>query len=98
MWTTECSREDIGQLIWKMDFKFGAASPTWRTLLEVGRVVRTLMMLRCNWSSSSQTCELGPAQFGWIFFSLPIGLDHRRVDCLLVSEMANMKNSQHEHA
>ena len=32
------------------------------------------------------------------FFSLPIGLDHRRVDCLLVWEMANMKNSQQEHA
>ena len=56
-------------------------------MLKVGRVAGTLMMLRCNWTSSSETCVPRPKQV-WMDNSLPIGLDHRCVHCLLAWEMA----------
>ena len=75
--TTECSREDIGQLgfgKWISNFEPAVrhGGPTWRTLLRVGRAARTLMMRRCNWTSSLEACELRPKQSGWITRS-PLG-------------------------
>ena len=64
-------------------------------VLKVGRVAGTLMMLRCNWTSSSETCVPRPKQFGWTTRS-PLGWTIVVFIACWLGRWPNMKNSQQE--